>query len=84
MRCDKIAPSCSRCIRLGCECTIPKTVKRGRPSRAQVEERRRQQERERQAAGDDDDDDDDDDSVVLRLRTSGVRSGSGPEAYALE
>tara|TARA_B100000941_G_C28026527_1_gene312685 strand:+ start:261 stop:380 length:120 start_codon:yes stop_codon:yes gene_type:complete len=34
--------------------------------------------------GDDDDDDDDDDSVVLRQRTSGVRSGSGPEAYALE
>ena len=33
---------------------------------------------------DGDDDDDDGDTVVLRLRTSGVRSGTGPEAYALE
>ena len=28
----------------------------------------------------DDDDDDDGGTVVLRLRTSGVRAGSGPEA----
>ena len=31
---------CTRCKTLGIECTIPKTVKRGRPSRALLEQRR--------------------------------------------
>lgn len=36
--CDRNSP-CTRCVRLGTECVIPKTVPRGRPSRARIEER---------------------------------------------
>ena len=34
--CDRRHPSCSRCARLGIECVLPPTVKRGRPARGAV------------------------------------------------
>lgn len=33
--CDRLAPSCGRCERLGITCELPPTVKRGRPSHAE-------------------------------------------------
>ena len=45
VRCDREMP-CTRCTTLGIECTIPKTVKRGRPSHVELEERRRRAQEE--------------------------------------
>jgi len=42
VRCDRNDP-CTRCIRLSIECTVPKSVPRGRPSRARLQERARLQ-----------------------------------------
>ena len=43
--CDRNSP-CTRCVRLGCECKIPQSVPRGRPSRARLIERAAQQKAE--------------------------------------
>merc|ERR1719473_282996 len=43
VRCDRNYP-CTRCTRIGAECTTPKSVPRGRPSRARLAERARQAE----------------------------------------
>ena len=40
VRCDRNYP-CTRCVRLGTECITPKSVPRGRPSRARLAERAR-------------------------------------------
>ena len=46
--CDRSNP-CGRCTRLGIECTVPKTVPRGRPSRRVAERARLAKEAEAQA-----------------------------------
>ena len=45
--CDRKIP-CTRCTRLGVECTIPKTVARGRPTRARQLERAMEQQKQKQ------------------------------------